>query len=240
MVTRKYTRYAWKAVAVVDPVEPAKVLARINEELPQYAFKTVLTTHHHRDHSGGNAELSVSKPGLEFYGGDDRIPSLNVMLRDGDEFMIGNINAKAIKTIGHTMGSISYYLQDGDNDRAVFTGDTLFIGGCGRLFEGTAADMYDSLTNRLGSLPKDTKVYVGHEYTYKNYKFALTVDSENELLKQKTLEAQNQKITVPSTIEQELLTNPFMRVGEPALKKATGESDPVRVLAAIRAMKDKF
>ncbi|KAJ1917490.1 Cytoplasmic glyoxalase II [Mycoemilia scoparia] len=225
-------------VAVVDPVEPKKVLKELESLNLTSHLKSVITTHHHADHSGGNRELNKLHPGLKFIGGDERIPALNAVVKDGDAFEIGSIKFKAIKTIGHTTGSITFYLEDeSNNQRVVFTGDTLFIG---KLFEGTPDQMYDSLINRIGALPGDTKVYPGHEYTRKNLEFALTVDGENPDLKAKVERIKNLSITVPSTIKEEWATNPFLRVREPALIASTGKTDPIDVLGAIRKLKDAF
>ncbi|GBB88432.1 hypothetical protein RclHR1_00150028 [Rhizophagus clarus] len=223
--------------AVVDPVEPEKVLKVANEQ--GVNLKHLITTHHHDDHSGGNTNLVKEKPDLIVYGGDNRIPSVTNIVKDNEEFKIGQIDVKALFTICHTSASVSFYLQD-KNDRAVFTGDTLFIGGCGRFFEGTAEQMHNSLNNILAKLPKDTKVYCGHEYTKSNLKFAASVEPDNEFLQQKIQWANENERTVPSTIGDELNFNPFMRVDKESIKKATGKQDPVEVMAALREMKNKF
>ncbi|KAJ1879102.1 Cytoplasmic glyoxalase II [Coemansia sp. RSA 1722] len=224
-------------VSVVDPVDAAKVLEVVKQT--KLELKTVLTTHHHADHSGGNAQIASSVTGLTVYGGDSRIPSMTQQLQDGDTFTLGNLSVRAIKTYGHTTSSICYYIEDGD-ERVAFTGDTLFVGGCGRLFEGTPQDMYESLNVKLAALPGDTKVYAGHEYTGSNLRFALSVDGGNQALKEKAARCAEAQCTMPSTIAEELATNPFMRVQQPSLQKIAGTTDPVQVLAVIRQMKDKF
>ncbi|OMJ18207.1 Hydroxyacylglutathione hydrolase cytoplasmic [Smittium culicis] len=191
------------------------------------------------DHAGGNEKMTELIPGLTVYGGDNRIPAMTSQLNGGEEFMLGSLKITAIRTLGHTDSSISYYVQDGD-DKAVFTGDTLFIAGCGRLFEGTPEQMHDSLNVKFASLPEDTKVYVGHEYTRSNIRFALSVDPNNSKLKEMADIYNQSKMTIPSTIKIELETNPFMRVTDPAIQKVTGETDPVKVLGALRSMKDRF
>ncbi|EXX72543.1 hydroxyacylglutathione hydrolase, mitochondrial isoform X1 [Rhizophagus irregularis DAOM 181602=DAOM 197198] len=223
--------------AVVDPAEPEKVLEVVKNQ--GVNLKHLITTHHHVDHSGGNTKLVDEKPDLIVYGGDDRIPSVNKIVKDNEEFKIGQIDVKALFTICHTSGSVSFYLQD-ENDKAVFTGDTLFIGGCGRFFEGTAEQMHNSLNNILAKLPKDTKVYCGHEYTKSNLKFAASVEPDNEFLKQKIQWANENERTVPSTIGDELEFNPFMRVDKESIKKATSKQSPVEVMAALRELKNKF
>ncbi|KAH7351788.1 hypothetical protein KP509_19G014400 [Ceratopteris richardii] len=143
----------------------------------------------------------------------------------------------------HTKGHICYFVTDiKGGDPAVFTGDTLFIGGCGRFFEGTPEQMYYSLCEKLASLPARTQVYCGHEYTVKNFAFALEVDPENMFLKRKSTWAKQQqaekKPTVPSTIGDELETNPFMRVREKSIQDIMKLSDPIEVMGALRRMKD--
>ncbi|KAJ1951841.1 Cytoplasmic glyoxalase II [Linderina pennispora] len=226
-----------KKVYAVDPVEPEKVLPVV--ESTKLDFAAILTTHHHDDHSAGNTEIFNTMPNLEIYGGESRIPSMTRELKDGDTFTLGSLKVRSLKTLGHTTSSICYYIED-SGDRIVFTGDTLFVGGCGRLFEGSPADMHESLNVKLAALPKDTKVYAGHEYTRSNLKFALSVDGDNEALKAKALKCQQLECTMPSTIAEELATNPFMRVDQPALQAVTGETDPVKVLGAIRRLKDRF
>ncbi|KAJ1742695.1 Cytoplasmic glyoxalase II [Coemansia sp. RSA 1086] len=228
-----------REVAIVDPVEPQKVLSIV--EQTGMKLKAILTTHHHADHAGGNAQLASVLPDLDIYGGDKRIPHMTKQLSDEDEFTLGTLSIRAIKTLGHTSSSISYFVQDKQSgENVAFTGDTLFVGGCGRLFEGTPQDMHTSLNLKLAKLPKDTRVYAGHEYTRANLKFALTVDGDNQALKAKVDRCATQQCTMPSTIAEELETNPFMRVDQPALQKATGQTDPVQVLAAVRKMKDNF
>ncbi|KAJ1665852.1 Cytoplasmic glyoxalase II [Coemansia sp. RSA 1813] len=225
-------------VSVIDPVEPSKVIPVV--ESTNLELKSILTTHHHADHSGGNNGMLKAFPGLTVYGGDRaRIPGLTKQLNDGDEFKLGSLSIRAIQTFGHTTSSICYYIQDSD-DKVVFSGDTLFVGGCGRLFEGTPQDMHTSLNKKLAALPKDTKVYAGHEYTRNNLRFALTVEPNNKTLKEKAQRCEAAQCTMPSTIGEELATNPFMRVDQPDIQKATGATDPVEVLAVVRRMKDNF
>ncbi|GET02311.1 hydroxyacylglutathione hydrolase, mitochondrial isoform X1 [Rhizophagus clarus] len=132
--------------AVVDPVEPEKVLKVANEQ--GVNLKHLITTHHHDDHSGGNTNLVKEKPDLIVYGGDNRIPSVTNIVKDNEEFKIGQIDVKALFTICHTSASVSFYLQD-KNDRAVFTGDTLFIGGCGRFFEASVEPDNEFLQQKI-------------------------------------------------------------------------------------------
>ncbi|KAI9597623.1 hydroxyacylglutathione hydrolase [Syncephalis fuscata] len=228
--------------AVIDPVQPERLLAAV--ERHECKLTTVLTTHHHLDHSGGNGTIFKERPDLRVFGGDDRIAALNHHVGDGDEFTIGQLKVRAIATPCHTSGHICYYVvdpsaADEEHQRVVFTGDTLFIGGCGRFFEGTAEQMLSSL-GKLAALPEDTKVYCGHEYTLANLKFAISVDPDNKALQEKLSFAQKHDCTVPSTIASELACNPFMRTQEMALQKATGQTSLVNVMAQLREMKNNF
>ena len=186
-------------------------------------------------------EILKHYKGIKVYGGDERVPGVNVILKDGDRFRLGELEINAIKTPGHTTSSISFNVIDhSTNQRAVFTGDTLFVGGCGRFFEGTAQDMHESLIKKLGKLPLDTKVYCGHEYTRSNLKFASSVDPTNLKLRAKIQEIQHLSVTVPSTIEQELDINPFMRVETRQLQNEMKIPDPVELMAHLRKLKNQF
>uniref|UniRef100_A0A3N7FAV2 hydroxyacylglutathione hydrolase n=1 Tax=Populus trichocarpa TaxID=3694 RepID=A0A3N7FAV2_POPTR len=153
-----------KEAAVVDPVEPEKLVNAANEH--GLHLKLVLTTHHHWDHAGGNEKIKEMVPGIKVYGGSlDNVKGCTNKVENGDKVSLGaDVNILALHTPCHTKGHISYYVtgKEGE-DPAVFTGDTLFIAGCGKFFEGTAEQMYQSLCVTLGSLPKPTQVYCGHE-----------------------------------------------------------------------------
>uniref|UniRef100_A0A915PUU1 hydroxyacylglutathione hydrolase n=1 Tax=Setaria digitata TaxID=48799 RepID=A0A915PUU1_9BILA len=200
--------------AVVDPVD----LEGINKAVKEAGVKLTssLVTHHHWDHAGATKELSNVYNGLSIYGGDDRIIGITNKVRDGDTFKIGELDVKCLCTPCHTTGSVCYYVTDRSDDRVVFTGDTLFVAGCGRFFEGTATEMDSALNDKLSSLPNDTKVYCGHEYTVDNLKFALSVEPKNDEIKKKLVWAEERRrsgdCTVPSTIGEEKRFNPFMRV----------------------------
>ncbi|CAG5125523.1 unnamed protein product, partial [Candidula unifasciata] len=158
---------------------------------------------------------------------------------------IGSLNVKCLFTPCHTSGHICYYVTGpSGQDPAVFTGDTLFVAGCGKFFEGTPQQMYKALIEILSSLPPQTKVYCGHEYTVNNLKFASTVEPDNPDISARLQLAQKQRSngepTIPSTIQDEHLFNPFMRVNVPSVQKHTGESDPVKVMGALRHEKDHF
>ncbi|KAJ3682928.1 hypothetical protein LUZ60_013155 [Juncus effusus] len=234
-----------KEAAAVDPVEPEKVIQAASEI--GACVNSVFTTHHHRDHSGGNEKMRLLVPGIKVYGGSlDDVKGCTDKVENGDKLSIGkDLNVLCLHTPCHTKGHISYYItgKDGE-DPAVFTGDTLFVAGCGKFFEGTAEQMYKSLCVTLGSLPKPTQVYCGHEYTAKNLQFALTVEPGNEKLKQKLKWAQEKRekgeFTIPSTIEDEFETNPFMRVDLPELQAKVGASSPVEAIGNVRKMKDNW
>ncbi|MGH7789887.1 MAG: hydroxyacylglutathione hydrolase [Candidatus Binatia bacterium] len=229
---------------IVDCAEPDAVLGAVAHA--GVTLSAILPTHHHYDHVGGNAALLAAHPGLTVYGVDQRIPGLTQTVKDGDTLTLGSRRARVIFIPAHTTGHIAYYFPD---DRAVFTGDTLFAGGCGRLFEGDAAMMIKSLS-KLMALPDDTRVYFGHEYTEKNLRFALTLEPENAMLQEKHAWAQAQMrqggTTTPTTIASEKATNPFLRWDSSELRATLHARfpklpmDDVSVFAMIRALKDDF
>lgn len=232
--------------AVVDPAEAEPVLkqlAQLNAELV-----AIFNTHHHGDHVGGNQQLIQQFPQLTVYGGAEdrgRIPGQQVFLQQGDRIQFSSRTAEVIFVPGHTRAHIAYYFppqQPGETGE-LFCGDTLFAGGCGRLFEGTPTQMVDSLS-KLRALPDDTRVWCAHEYTLSNLKFALTVDGDNADLQRRydevTVARNRQEATIPSLLGVEKRTNPFLRWEQPALQLVVKSSDPVQTFARIRGMKDKF
>ncbi|XP_041026037.1 hydroxyacylglutathione hydrolase cytoplasmic isoform X1 [Juglans microcarpa x Juglans regia] len=234
-----------KEAAAVDPVEAEKVVEAAKQH--GVLLKLVLTTHHHWDHAGGNDKIKQLVPGIKVYGGSlDNVKGCTDQVENGDKLVLGaHTNILCLHTPCHTKGHISYYLTSKEEeDLAVFTGDTLFIAGCGKFFEGTAEQMYQSLCVTLVSLPKPTRVYCGHEYTVKNLQFALTVEPDNVKIQQKITWAQHQRQaglpTVPSTIEEEIETNPFMRVDQPEVQARVGCRSPVEALQEIRRRKDNW
>ncbi|XP_015925894.1 hydroxyacylglutathione hydrolase, mitochondrial [Parasteatoda tepidariorum] len=229
--------------AIVDPVEPNKVLKAADDA--KVDLTTVLTTHHHWDHAGGNAELVKQKKGLQVLGGDANIDGLTDKVSHGDEFKIGNLNVKCLLTPCHTRGHVCYFVEDpSGGDPAVFTGDTLFYAGCGKFFEGTADQMYEALVVILGALPDQTMVYCGHEYTANNLLYAHHVEPENEVIEKRLEWAKTKKAagepTVPSTIGDEKLLNPFMRVLRNEVKRHAKLEDPVAVMDFLRNEKNHF
>ncbi len=229
-------------VAIVDPADPVPVRAALKEK--GWTLTHILNTHHHGDHVGGNLALKAEFDCTIVGPGPDaaRIPGIDVRVDDGDTYRFGAAEAKVFFVPGHTRGHIAYWFPE---HAALFCGDTLFALGCGRVFEGTAEQMWGSLS-RLRALPPETEVYCAHEYTQSNARFALTVDPQNEALRQRAaqidrLRAQN-IATVPSTLGEEKRTNPFLRADEPAVARAVGleGADPVRVFAEVRARKDVF
>ncbi|CAG8554616.1 10228_t:CDS:2 [Paraglomus occultum] len=229
--------------AAVDPAEPHKVLqvlARTGAKLT-----SILTTHHHHRHAFGNIELVCTKPHLAVYGADARIPELNYVCKHNEEFTVGTLKVRSLHTPCHTRGHVCYYVRDGtemnqDRDKAVFTGDTLLVGGCGKFVDGKAQDVYHVLYNILGRLPKDTRIYCGHEYTLENLEFASSVDPDNPYLLRKLEYVSQHPSAISSTIGEELEYNPFLRVSDPAIQRATNKTDPFDVLEELRNLNDHY
>jgi hydroxyacylglutathione hydrolase len=232
--------------AVVDPAEAQPVL-RCLEELGA-ELVTIFNTHHHMDHVGGNRQLIQRFPNVRVYGGAEdrgRIPGQQVFCVEGDKVKFADRIGEVLFVPGHTRAHIAYYFPpevEGETGE-LFCGDTLFAGGCGRLFEGTPTQMVDSLS-KLRALPDNTRVWCAHEYTLKNLQFALTVDSENPDLQTRYAEVQESRrrleATVPSRLGVEKRTNPFLRWQEPVLQTAVKSNEPVQTFARLRGMKDCF
>jgi hydroxyacylglutathione hydrolase len=227
--------YAWLlrdtatgATAVADPAEPGPVAAAI--EAQGGRLDLILLTHHHADHVAGTDAIRA-RFGAKVVGAASdrhRLPTLDQAVADGDRVVLGDSSAVVIDTPGHTRGHIAFYFDAG---HVLVCGDTLFSLGCGRLIEGTAAEMFASL-RKLAALPGGTKVCCGHEYTESNARFALSVDPNNAALKSRVAEAHQQRATgqptVPSTMSSELAANPFLRAPD------------IATFADLRAKKDKF
>ena len=231
-----------KAV-VVDPAQAQPVIEQV--ESLGVTLTAIWNTHHCWDHVGGNQALKERYPLLKIYasqadGERKRIPGQTEHLKHGDTFSFAGEEIRVLFVPGHTLGHIAYWLPQSGH---LFAGDTLFGAGCGRLHEGTPAQMQASL-NQLRSLPDETLVWCAHEYTLSNLRFALTVDPNNPDLKERlqvaeVLRAQG-KPTVPLHLAEEKRTNPFLRYDQPALQKSTGEFDPVNVFAKVRSLKDRW
>ena len=216
------------SACVVDPSEAEPIINFLKNK--NIKLKYILNTHHHYDHIGGNKELKkkFGSTVLGFKGDAHRIPEIDILLEDNQIWEAQNFVAKIIHIPGHTSGHICFYFF---NEKLVFTGDTLFSLGCGKIFEGTHKQMFDSL-NKIKSLPEETKVYCGHEYTLNNSKFCIKYDTKNLDLKKK-IKVINEKIinglpTIPSTIKEELDCNIFLRTKD------------LESFSKLRDLKDNF
>lgn len=239
--------YVWllhsgMTVAVVDPAVEGPVVAELDRTGRRLTH--ILNTHHHNDHVGANLALKA-RYGCKIVGplaDRDRIPGIDLALAEGDAITLGDATAKVFDVPGHTRGHIAFWFAD---EKALFCGDTLFALGCGRLFEGTPDQMWNSLL-KLRAMPDETLVCCAHEYTQSNARFAVTADPGNARLAARAAEIDAMRAkgeaTVPSLLGVEKATNPFLRADVPALAAAYGLAgrDPVTVFAAIRAAKDRF
>ena len=233
--------------AAVDTPEVEPILGALRDK--GWQLTHILNTHHHNDHAGGNLAIKAAT-GCRIVGpraDAARIPGIDVEVGEGDEFLLGEHPVRVHDTPGHTRGHIVYHLT---GDGVAFVGDTLFAMGCGRLFEGTAQQMWSSL-QKLMRWPDDTRVYCAHEYTQANARFALSVEPGNAALARRAREVDAmraaRKPTVPTTIGIEKATNPFLRPASGEIRAAVGLTEPgqgeaglVTVFARTRALKDAF
>ncbi|MCB1646560.1 MAG: hydroxyacylglutathione hydrolase [Pseudomonadales bacterium] len=228
--------------AAIDTPEIAPIEAALAAK--NWKLTHIFNTHHHADHSGGNLALK-EKWQCTIIGSApdaDRIPGIDIRVADGDEFNFGNHRVRVFDVSGHTIGHIAFYCPDDD---ILFSGDALFSLGCGRLFEGTPAQMWTSL-QKLMDLPDDTLVYCAHEYTQANARFALSVEPDNADLQARAAEIDRLraegKPTVPSSLGLEKATNPFLRPASPALQRTIDMEgrDLTEVFAETRSRKDTF
>jgi len=238
-------RYNQSDAFTADPSDGSLVLRAMKQH--GLNLKMILLTHHHWDHVGGTEELK-QKTGCKVIGADRRrIPGIDLVVADEQILPVGDRNVRVIATPGHTRTSVCYYMEPsaGNEKGILWTGDTLFVGGCGRLLECNAQSMWDSL-QKLASLPDDTLVYCGHDYTLENYEFASGIEPGNQIVKERLDQVrmlQNQgKLSVPSSVLLERSTNCFLRAGTPELKAALGMPDAraVEVFAELRLRKDVF
>jgi len=247
--------YIWllregRHAAVVDPGDAAPVQAYLDRE--QLVLTAIVNTHHHGDHVGGNAALLARYAVPVFGPARESIPGRTRALAEGDTITVPGIGLElaVLDVPGHTAGHIAYAAGDGgDGVPVAFVGDTLFAGGCGRLFEGTPGQMADSL-GKLAALPGATLAYCAHEYTLANLRFALAVEPGNAALRERQARDQARRDrgvpTVPSSIAEERATNPFLRAGEPAVFAAAEAragrrlADAVDAFATLREWKNTF
>ena len=242
-----YSYLVWneggREAVVVDPGEAEPVLGALQARHLELAG--VLATHHHSDHVGGVSDLAGRFRSLRVFGHrSDRLPALTDAVDQGKNFEVAGLRFHVLHVPGHTRGSVAYVLGD-----AVFTGDTLFVAGCGRIFEGTPKEMFASLHERLGRLPANTRVYCGHEYTENNLRFALNVDPDHAPTRAEAARVAEQRQrgepTVPGSLGEELLTNPFLRrydvreLARLATRFGT-DPEPLAVFTALRAAKDRW
>lgn len=232
---------------LVDPGDAAPATA----ELARLDLKliAVLITHHHPDHVGGLADLTAKWPNLPVYGPHNSVSAINCPVANGDRVHIFDIAFSVFEVPGHTLDHIAYFAQPANCDPVLFCGDTLFAGGCGRLFEGTPEQMLKSLST-LSELPGATRVYCAHEYTLSNLIFASAVEPENLALKARFEETEKKRkksiATVPSTIELERQTNPFLRVNSQEVQRNVASWaqlqhwTDVQIFANLRSWKDNF
>jgi len=229
-------------IGVVDPSNFNPIDSFIKKKFKKINY--ILNTHHHFDHTGGNQELK-KKYNAKIIGSEkdkERIPGIDIKLSNNDIFKFGSIEFKIMIIPGHTRGHICFYSK---KEKIVFTGDTLFSLGCGRVFEGTHAEMLKSL-NLIKNLPKDTEIYCGHEYTKKNLDFCLKYETNNKFLKEKKkwikLKLNKKQPTIPVSIEEELNTNIFLRCDVVTVKKSLGMENfsEEEVFKKLRDLKDDF
>lgn len=231
-----------KKTACVDPAEPEPILNELEKK--NFSLDYIFNTHHHLDHTGGNLKIK-KQTGCKIFGPElekSKIPCIDFGLREGNTYTLGSLKYKVIETPGHTSGHICLYFFE---DNVLFSGDTLFSMGCGRIFEGTYLQMWESL-KKLRNLPNKTDVYCGHEYTKSNIKFATHIDPKNLMLKKKqekvlSLRTNNQP-TVPFKLYDEKIMNPFLRADDEKFKQILNVSNKnsVQVFAELRKQKDDF
>lgn len=230
------------ATASIDAPEEDAILDALDET--GWRLTDIFVTHHHYDHVEAipalKAAFGARVTASAYDHARGRVPAVDVAVADGQSILLGAVPVAVIAVPGHTLGHVAYVIED-----ALFAGDTLFSLGCGRLFEGTPTEMWESLS-RLAALPDATRVYCGHEYTEANGRFAATIEPDNERLAARLIEVRDLRMdgqpTLPTTIGLEKATNPMLRANVAAVKKALGMADrtDVEVFAEIRGRKDRF
>ena len=230
------------SACVIDPSEASPIIDHV--EKLKLNLKFILNTHHHFDHVGGNQDLKkkynskIVSSKVE----ESRIPGIDIKVSEGDLFKFGNTNFEIIFIPGHTRGHIAFYSK---LEKIIFTGDTLFSLGCGRIFEGTYKQMFESI-NKIKKLPHSTKIYCGHEYTKKNLEFCMKYENNNKFLLKKlnwiNSQLNKNKPTIPISLNEELKTNIFLRCNELSLKNALGmnNASDEAVFKKLRDLKDQF
>ena len=231
-----------KNIGVVDPSESLPIITFLKEK--NLKLNYILNTHHHFDHVGGNVELKkiYNAKIVGFIGDKHRIPGIDITVKDNEKWRFGNSIVNILHIPGHTLGHICLFFE---KEKIAFTGDTLFSLGCGRIFEGSHKQMLASL-NKIKKLPRDTKIYCGHEYTYKNAEFCIKHDADNVNLKKyfekiKKLRSNNLP-TVPTSLEDELKSNIFLRCNQSDLqiKLNMKNQEDFKVFKKVRDLKDVF
>ena len=231
-----------KTVGVVDPSEALPVIAFLKKQ--NLKLNYILNTHHHYDHIGGNTELKklYNAKVVGFVGDKHRIPGIDIMLEDNAKWTFGESSVKILHIPGHTLGHICFFFE---NEKIACTGDTLFSLGCGRIFEGDHKQMLTSL-NKIKKLPKNTKIYCGHEYSYKNAEFCMKYDNDNIDLKKKIEKIKQLRLnnlpTLPTDLEDELKSNIFLKCDQNDIKTKLNmkNQDDYKVFRKVRDLKDNF
>jgi len=232
----------FKTIGVIDPSESEPIISFLEKK--NLKLNYILNTHHHFDHIGGNVELKKKYNAkiVGFLGDKHRIPGIDIGLKNDEIWNFGNSIVKILHIPGHTLGHICFFFE---KEKIAFTGDTLFSLGCGKIFEGTHKQMLSSL-NKIKKLPKNTKIYCGHEYTLKNAKFCMKYDKNNINLEKhfekiKVLRSKNIP-TIPSTLEDELKSNIFLRCDQNDLKIKLNmkNQEDLKVFTKVRDLKDSF
>ncbi|HJO76644.1 MAG TPA: hydroxyacylglutathione hydrolase [Pelagibacteraceae bacterium] len=231
-----------KTVGVIDPSESSPVIAFLKKK--NLKLNYILNTHHHHDHIGGNYELKklYNAKVVGFVGDKHRIPGIDITLEDNAKWIFGESSVKILHIPGHTLGHICFFFE---NEKIAFTGDTLFSLGCGRIFEGDHKQLLTSL-NKIKKLPKNTKIYCGHEYSYKNAEFCMKYDNDNIVLKKKFEKIKqlrsNNLPTLPTVLEDELKSNIFLKCDQNDLKTKLNmkNQDDYKVFRKVRDLKDNF